>query len=70
MQSRAVCFEKSNVEDLKEKLSELLNDEDMVDAFKDMAQEYICEKYDWDSVVIQTIRLYEGVKNEDSNQHK
>ena len=58
MQSRAVSFKKGNVQDLREKLGELLKNEDKVKKCKNSVQEYICNKYDWNCVVEQTLRVY------------
>ena len=48
-------FKKGNVEDLKNKLEELLKDK-KYDSTK--IQEYILNKYNWDDVVEKTIELY------------
>lgn len=55
---KAVIFRKSNVEDLKEKLKLLLDDEALVQKYKDEAADYICRKYGWDRVVEKTVRVY------------
>lgn len=58
MQTRAVCFQKSNIGDLRDKLQELLEHQEIVEEYKADAQEYICEKYNWDDVVKKTVDLY------------
>jgi glycosyltransferase involved in cell wall biosynthesis len=58
MQDRAISFQKGNVEDLKNKLEDLLTNNSKVAAYKNEAQSYICGKYNWDEVVGQTLRLY------------
>lgn len=55
---KAVSFEKGNVVDLKEKLSELISNSSEVESYKAQAQDYICEKYNWDSVVEETMKVY------------
>lgn len=55
---KAVIFRKSNVEDLKEKLKLLLDDEALVQKYKDEAADYICRKYGWDRVVEKTVKVY------------
>ena len=55
-------FECSNVDSLKEKLSFLVNEPDLVEACRKNAQEYILEKYDWEQVVNQTLRVYKNDK--------
>lgn len=54
----AVIFRKSDVDDLRNKLEFLINSPEKVDKFKALSQKYICEKYDWDNVVRDTISLY------------
>ena len=51
-------FEHSNVDSLKEHLERLLYNPDIVTKYKRQATEYICEKYSWDKVVDETMRLY------------
>ena len=53
-----VCFKKSDVKDLTEKLQMLCDQEEMVRTYKDQAADYICRKYDWDDVVTRTIDIY------------
>ena len=53
-----VTFEKGNVNDLTEKLQFLCDSEIEVEYFKERASDYICNKYDWDSVVSKTLKLY------------
>ena len=58
VEDKAVVFEKSSVEDLKEKLEWLLNHEDVIEKYKNNATEFITSKYSWDDVVEKTLRLY------------
>lgn len=58
---KAVTFRKSDVADLKEKLSTLLADSSLVQKYKDEAADYICEKYGWDRVVDKTVEVYRKV---------
>ena len=53
----ATTFEKSNIQDLKEKLEKCLNKENRFDE-KEIS-EYILNKYNWDDVVKKTEKLYE-----------
>ena len=55
---KAVVFRKGNVEDLKARLIELLNDPQKVKKYKASSSDYICEKYNWDEVVRKTLQLY------------
>lgn len=55
---KAFVFEQSNVFDLKEKLQYICDNPEKVQQFKMQAAEYICERYDWNSVVEETEKLY------------
>ena len=56
--NKAVVFKKSNVDDLTQKLQFLCDNEEIVKDYKAKAADYICEKYNWDSVVEQTLSIY------------
>ena len=56
----AVSFKKGNADDLYEKLSYLLSNADAVGKYKSTAQDYILERYNWDTVVEQMLRVYAG----------
>lgn len=58
VEDKAVVFEKSNEEDLKEKLEKLLEDGEAIDRYKREAADFICAKYSWDDVVERTVELY------------
>lgn len=57
--NKAHIFKKSDVNDLKVKLEELLQKPELVHKYKEEASDYICNKYNWDDVVEQTLKLYE-----------
>lgn len=59
VEDKAVVFKKSNVADLKEKLQMLCDDNSLTQKYKNVATEFICQKYSWDDVVSKTIELYE-----------
>ena len=50
--------EKGNVEDLKQKLEELLTRPDIVEKYRKESADYICGRFNWDDVVDRTICLY------------
>lgn len=52
-------FKKGNVEDLREKLEMLLREPGTVKSYKEKSADYICEKYNWDKVVEETIKVYQ-----------
>lgn len=58
VEDKGVVFEKSNTEDLKEKLEWLIGHEEEVEKFKNEAAEFICSKYNWDDVVEKTMRVH------------
>ena len=58
VEDKALIFKKSDVEDLREKLQEACDHPEMVIKMKNQAADFICEKYNWDEVVKETIKLY------------
>lgn len=58
VEDKAVVFQKSNVNDLREKLQQLCDDAKLVEDYKNNAADFICEKYSWDDVVEKTLELY------------
>lgn len=56
---KAVSFKCGDVNNLREKLQLLCDNEDVVRGYKKSSAEYINEKYNWDSVVEKTLRVYE-----------
>ena len=56
--SVGLIFKKSDVEDLREKLQEACDHPEMVMKMKNQAADFICEKYNWDEVVKETMKLY------------
>ena len=63
IEDNGITFKKSNVEDLKKKLNDLLKDNNKVKQYKDKAQDYIINKYNWDNVVEETIEIYSKKKD-------
>lgn len=57
---KAVCFEKGNTASLKKQLELLLKNSDIVNRYKAEASQFICNKYNWQDVCRQTLRLYRG----------
>ena len=53
-----LTFKKSNIKDLTKVLQELCNNQKEVQTYKDNAQDYILNKYNWDDVVDKTLELY------------
>lgn len=59
-EDKAVYFKKGDIGDLKEKLEMLLNDSIKVKEYKEQARDFICNKYNWDKVAAETVKLYNG----------
>ena len=69
VENQAVIFEKGNIEDLAKQLQYLLDNPACVEKYKKTAARFILNKYNWDSVVNQTLNVYRGIVNESiSNQ--
>jgi len=58
-EDKALYFKKGNVEDLAEKLKALCDDRTLVEKYRDGADEFILNKYNWQDVAEATCRLYE-----------
>ncbi len=62
VENKAMTFRKSDINDLKMKLQEACDTPEKVMELKKQAADFICEKYNWDDVVKETIKLYRGEK--------
>lgn len=60
VEDKAILFKKSDIDDLKEKLQYACDNPDTVKILKDGAADFICQKYNWDAVVEQTLKLYQS----------
>ena len=58
VEEHAVHFEHSNAEDLERQLEYLLTNPEIVQRYKEEASDYICDKYSWDKIVEETLKLY------------
>jgi glycosyltransferase involved in cell wall biosynthesis len=58
VEDKAVTFAKGDVSCLGDKLQMLCDDEKLVGKYRREAADFICKKYDWDSVVERTVQLY------------
>lgn len=59
-----ITFQKGNVGDLKERITELLSNRERVMQIKQMSSDYICKKYNWDRIVDETIQVYRGDRSD------
>ena len=58
--NNAVSFKKNDVDHLTDKLKELCDKKDMVENLKSQAADYICNKYNWDDVARETVKIYQS----------
>lgn len=58
VEDKAVSFQKASVPDLKKKLEDLLLHPEKVNEYKQESADFICSKYNWESVVEQTEDIY------------
>lgn len=58
VEDNAFLFRRGDVNDLREKLQTVCNDAEAVNRYKACSADFICDKYNWDSVVAQTMQLY------------
>lgn len=58
VEDRAVVFPKGDVDALANCLQRLCDHPNIVNGYKIYATDYICEKYNWDAVAEQTLKLY------------
>ena len=56
----AVSFKKNDVDDLTDQLKELCDKPDVVEDLKSQAADYICNKYNWDEVARETVKIYQS----------
>lgn len=59
VEDRAAVFARGNVHDLRDHIQQLCDDPEKTRAYKAGAQRFICEKYNWDPIVDQTLELYQ-----------
>jgi glycosyltransferase involved in cell wall biosynthesis len=58
VEDKAVIFHKSDVDDLRDKLQSLCDDEQKVQDYKSQSADFIFSKCSWDDVVEKTLELY------------
>ena len=58
VEDKAIVFKKADIDDLREKLQTVCDDENLVSSYKEQAADYICKKYDWDIATDDTVSLY------------
>ncbi len=58
IEDKAMTFRKGDIEDLRDKIRYLIQNPDEVARRREGVSGYICNKYNWDRVVEQTLELY------------
>ena len=54
-----IVFRKGDVDDLAQKLTYALEHPNAVRMFKWLAAEYVCTRFPWDKIVVETLKLYQ-----------
>ena len=54
-----IVFRKGDVDDLAQKLTYTLEHPNAVRMFKWLAAEYVCTRFPWDKIVVETLNLYQ-----------
>ena len=57
----AISFKKSNIDDLRLKLQEIIDHPEIRDKYASASADYICSRYNWDDVVEKTLNVYRGM---------
>ena len=63
---QGATFRRGDVADLLDKLQILRSHADLVNKYKEKAADYICQRYNWDTVVKETLLLYRGETEHES----
>jgi glycosyltransferase involved in cell wall biosynthesis len=58
IEDEGATFKKSNIDDLTKELQNLCDKKELVDKYKRTSQKFILDKYNWDDVVKETLKLY------------
>ena len=53
-----VSFRTNDLNDLVEKLRDMMLNPDKVNSFRENASKYVCDNYNWDEVALRTVRIY------------
>lgn len=58
VEENAIIFRRGDISDLKEKLQNAIDSENLVNKIGSVSAEFICNKYNWDDITKKTIDLY------------
>lgn len=59
VEDHGITFPQAVTKKLAQKLQQLCDEPELVSSYKEKAQEYICQKYNWDDVTKKTLELYQ-----------
>ena len=62
VEDKAITFRKSDVLDLEDKLQYLSDNREKVIDYRRDASSFICDKYNWDTIVGQTLSIYNKMR--------
>lgn len=60
VEDKALVFRKGDVQDLRRQLEYMLAHPEDIEEYRKHSADYICNKYNWDEVVRETLELYHG----------
>ena len=60
VENKAVTFHKGDSKDLQDQIMNLLEHPEIVLSYQKQAADFICNKYSWDKMMQETIKIYEG----------
>lgn len=70
VKQHAILFEKSNVDDLREKLQTCSDNPELVKKYKKEVSDFVCSEYDWNKIVCELKQVYERVFNKQKKVEK
>ena len=58
VEDKALIFRRGDVKDLRNKLKYIFEHPEVVRSYAEQSADFVCDKYNWDEVVDETVRLY------------
>ncbi len=60
IEDKAVTFRKGDIDDLRNRITQLVNSPDEVKKYREGVSSYVCDRFNWNKVVEETLTLYRG----------
>ncbi|ELC8400770.1 glycosyltransferase family 4 protein [Clostridium perfringens] len=60
IEDKGITFRKADIEDLKSKLEFVDSNKEVVEKYERDSSHFICQKYNWEEIALNTIELYKG----------